>query len=423
MKDNLAIHFRRCKVCLFLVIALFLSGCGPNIESPVQTDPTPDLQAYEDCVVGLLPDDQTGSYAVLYYTSDWTYEILLELPDVTPDNYAAVSNDGKYLAYTTWDDLFARRYLKLYNFESGETRSFFEDITPECEIIKISWLPDNETILYVERDTSISSYEEIKTLHVPSGEITTLVKGEVWRIRASYDGDLPPEDFYLKGAQRTLEVQYAKEDTDVETLVWGYYLSQDEINEIYHSFGGTGTYDIDLIPNLMYVEFSAPRCSPDGQKIVYTASLQRNSAMGEHTPLWIISSIFEYDIASGHSEILYTQNDGGCLGRVDWVNDDQLAFISYYDWLGSQDNIGLYHMGTQTAEVIFEYSEEHYNNVTLLPINSQEVSFTSSAQGEFYEDSETWKISIDSGSASKSEIYFDQEVVLLENFIYFRLQE
>ena len=84
---------------------------------------------------------------------------------------------------------------------------------------------------------------------------------------------------------------------------------------------------------MMSVEFAPPRCSADGKKMICSASLKRNSAPGTHTPLWMISSIWEYDFETEETEIIYTQKDGGCIGRTDWMNDDSgLTFVSWYEF-------------------------------------------------------------------------------------------
>ena len=63
-----------------------------------------DLSRMSDCAVGLLPDGNQGSRVVIYDTDTWNYQDLMDLPDVTPDNYAAVTSDGKYIAYTDWSE-------------------------------------------------------------------------------------------------------------------------------------------------------------------------------------------------------------------------------------------------------------------------------------------------------------------------------
>lgn len=47
-----------------------------------------DISDLGNCVVGLLSDGKQGSRVVLYDTETWNYRDLLDLPDVTPDNYA-----------------------------------------------------------------------------------------------------------------------------------------------------------------------------------------------------------------------------------------------------------------------------------------------------------------------------------------------
>ena len=63
-----------------------------------------DLSRMSDCAVGLLPDGNQGSRVVIYDTDTWNYQDLMDLPDVTPDNYAAVTSEDVYKRQ------FSRRY-------------------------------------------------------------------------------------------------------------------------------------------------------------------------------------------------------------------------------------------------------------------------------------------------------------------------
>ena len=61
---------------------------------------------------------------MIYPTETWDPVTILTLPDVTPDNDAAVSEDGRRIAYTTWDEGYIRRYLKVLDTSTGKhTRS------------------------------------------------------------------------------------------------------------------------------------------------------------------------------------------------------------------------------------------------------------------------------------------------------------
>ena len=62
---------------------------------------------------------------VIYDTDTWNYQGSDGFADVTPDNYAAVTSDGKYIAYTDWSEAYTRRYLRIYNTETGKTKGLF----------------------------------------------------------------------------------------------------------------------------------------------------------------------------------------------------------------------------------------------------------------------------------------------------------
>ena len=117
--------------------------------------------------------------------------------------------------------------------------------------------------------------------------------------------------------------------------------------------------------------------------------------------------------------LLYKQEDEASIGRVDWINDSELCFVTYYDWQGSRDNINYYSIETGKSEVLFHYSEEHYNNVTLLPIGNQKITFTSSANDCFYYESLTYVIDIGTREVSALNVSYDDKSILLENFIYY----
>lgn len=372
---------------LIILIGGFISFFYQTISSKEKT-----VREYSDCVVGLLPNESTGSDLVIYTTDTWTPSTLLTLPDVTPDNYGAVSSDGKYIAYTTWDDGYFRRYLKVVDTATGEVFDFYKDTSVKTEVIEISWMPDDKTLLLIVNDSSQLPYQEIRTLNVETLEEKTLVKGEVWKVRTSTADGEEIEDYYLKGADKSLAIKEIEETQTSQhdsTSEWGYYLTQDDINKIYQYYGGTGTFERSEIPNYFYVDFSRPRVSADGTSIIYSATLKRNSAFGFNTPLWICSAIWQYDLEDQTSNILYAQSDGGAIGRVDWMDENHIVFISYYDFTGGRDSVNSYDMKEHSASEIFPYTDDYYNNVTLLPVRHNEITFTSSPKDAEYSSSST----------------------------------
>lgn len=376
---------------------------------------------YKNTVVGLLSDGKNGSTLVAYTTDDWIPTILLNLPDVTPDNYAAISADGRYIAFTTWDDGNVRRYLKLYCTNTQKTVDIFKDLPAKCEITDISWMPDNKTLLFIVNDSRIQSYQEIHTFNVETKVNNLISKGEVWKVREIAE-DVPRLGaFYLKGKNKYISARNKAPDKDSDG--WDYYLSQSDIDQIYQYYGGNGSYPINKILNFFYVDFSRPRISSDGNSIVYSATLKRNSATGVETPLWFCSSIWKYDIPSKASTIVYTQKDGGAIGRVDWLSDDKIAFISYYDFQGSRDVVNIFDLKSKNCSVLFSYSDVHYNNVTLLPIGNGDLTFTSSAKYKSYGDSTTIQIDPNTGKYQKINIRLNHKTVLLKNYVYTLLEE
>ena len=211
---------------------------------------------------------------------------------------------------------------------------------------------------------------------------------------------------------------YKKDDPINRDVEWNYYLNQKDIDEIYHYYGGKGSFGIEKVPNMMHVVFSAPRVSNDGTKVIYSTILDRNSAPGEKTPLWMTASIWMYDMKSGQTSMVYSQNDGGSIGRVDWISDDEICFISYYEFQGSRDSVNYLRLSSKEHRILFPYSNEHYNNTTLLPIGNRQITFTSSKKDDFYENSKTILFNIDSSTYHDLDIKINNKNVLLEKFIY-----
>lgn len=393
-----------------------------NINSSEKTP----LIHFSDCVIGLVASNAGGSDVVLLNTNTWSPTMLIEFADVTADNYVAISCDGKYIAYTTWDKHFARRYLKILDMVTGYETIYFDNIPARSEIKDISWMPDSKTLLFTINNTSEQAYQEIHSLNVEDGTETIIDKGEVWKVKTVENVGETADDFFLRGAHQYLSVK-GKEiisHTGVNnssTEEWNYFLLQDDIDKIYNFYGGSGSFNIDDIISYMYVEFSAPRCSSDGKSIIYSATLTRNSAYGEETPLWMASAIWKYDVLSGKKSIIYAQTDGGAIGRTDWVSDDSIAFVSYYDFQGSRDSINTFNIDTLAHRVIFPYSEEHYNNVTLIPIGENSIVFTSSAKGKAFQASEVIKLEIDSLNTAVLDVQFNGTKLLLSGFSYVKL--
>lgn len=392
---------------------------SPDISRSISENETYDRgNALENRVIGLVSDGELGSKAVGFHTETWDYVVLADLPEVTPDNYVALSSDNQRLAYTAWDEYYARRYLNVMDIETGETTTFFQDIPARTEIIKISWMPDNETILYIRNNTETSAYQTIELLNIYTNEIRIVDKGEVWQVRTATALDEQAEDYFLPGRETYLPVKYTEQVSAEVQEQWNYYLDTDDLRVIYQKYGGVRAFDFSTILNIMNVEFSAPRCSADGNTIIYSTKLERNSAPGEQTPLWVAGAIWLYHVETEHTAIIYRQEDEGAIGRVDWVGEAEACFISYYDFQGSRDNINYLNTRTSEARVLFHYTDEYYNNITLLPVGRGMVSFTSSAKDEVYSNSKTYVVDIYTGDVDELPITYDGKPIILEKFIF-----
>lgn len=402
---------------ILVALMLFLAvGCTVKEDDHVNFSVDTD-GGKSNILTGLIENPSGGSYVVSYDADSWNYEVVAELDDVLPDNYAAISSDGKKLAYTTWDNGYVRRYLVVVDTETGERTEFFKDIPYRVEIIKISWIPESYKIIYIRNDTNYNRYQTIEMLDAESGEVNIIKKGEVWQIRTVTLPGEEIEPFYQPGNDSYLPVIYDDNDGS-EKEYWSYYLSTEDLEKIYTEYGGVRDFDFETIRVRMYVEFSAPRCSFDGRYIAFSAKLTQISAPGFNTPLWICAAIWVYDIESGESNIIYKQADKGCLGRVDWISNNELAFVSYYGAQGGCDDINYINIRTNEVKILFSHTAEHYNNVTLLPISNSKVSFTSSKENDIYENSLTYVLDPLTGEIVQKNILFDNKPVILENFIF-----
>ncbi len=133
------------------------------------------------------------------------------------------------------------------------------------------------------------------------------------------------------------------------------------------------------------------------------------------------SAIWMYDVKSGRSSIIYSQKDGGAIGRVDWIDDNEICFVSYYDFQGSRDNINYYNAFTKENKTIFPYTDENYNNVTLLPIGNRKITFMTSKKNDIYQNSKTILLDIDSNDFIELGVKLNDEDVLLIKFIFSKL--
>lgn len=130
------------------------------------------------------------------------------------------------------------------------------------------------------------------------------------------------------------------------------------------------------------------------------------------------SAIWEYYVKTGKKIIVYKQNDSAAIGRVDWLDTNRISFITYYDWQGSRDSVNCLDLLTNQHRTIFPYSDKNYNNVTLLPVGDQRITFTTSPKNEYYINSNTILYDINSHSFRKLNVKFGEDNVLLENFIF-----
>lgn len=380
---------------------------------------------YKGYISGLISDGKKGSKLIAYNVKTGDNKIFLELPNVLPDNYGAVSSNGKKVAYTTWNQDFTVRYLVVLSLESKEKTLYFNDMPAENEIEYISWLPDNKNLIFIKRDASFHDYQEICMLNTETNNVKNLVNGEVWRVKSLTEEGEKPEIFYLKGEKKEQQVKSSFKDSTGD--ITNYYLTNKELKEICKKYGGwknvdllnNGDIDINKVGSFIMVEFSAPVVSYNGSKILYSATITQTSCEVDKLP-WIASSIWIYDIDKGTNEMIFSDiNDKSAIGRSVWNldNDKEIFFISYDEANGTHNTLNILNLETKDKKTIFPATVENYNNVGLISIRDNKILFTSSKQGDYYEDSNIILLDLNTKSIQKTNMIIDNKNFLPNNFL------
>ncbi|WP_127488349.1 TolB family protein [Paenibacillus ehimensis] len=346
-------------------------------------------QNYKGWLAGITADG-TGSQLVAYHPEPAESKTILKLPNVTPDNFGAISSDGTKAAYTQWNEQQTVRYLVVQSLASSEQNVFFDNLPAMNEIKTISWFPDSRRILFVKSDQSAHVDQEIGVLDTSSGNIQTLVKGGIWLVKQ------------------------AEEENGEERMK--YYMTQDELDQLVTTYGGKPV-PLDDAGGYLMVEFAAPVLSPDGNRIVYSATLNRNYAKGENVPLWLASSLWVYDLTSGKNKMIYSPSDRSAIGKAIWTSDgSHIAFISYTGANGEGGAIEYMDLASEKVKTIFPPTAEHHNNVNLIALDRNEISFISAPKSGTFKDAKRWILNPETGEKRLMPVQLKGQNALLRNF-------
>lgn len=372
---------------LILIPIVFLSWIFHPFRMSVRHQD--NLFNYKGWLSGIAADG-SGSRLVAYNPNDSEIKTVLNLPNVTPDNFGVISSDGTKAAYTQWNEQQSVRYLVIHSLTDSKQKTYFDDLPPMNEIKTISWFPDNRKLLFVKNDQSNHVYQEISVLDTSSGNVETLVKGGVWQVKG-------------------LEEANGQEITK-------FYMTQGELEKLVKKYGGQPV-PLDDAGGYIMVEFTAPVISPDGERIVYSATLNRNYAKGEYVPLWLASSIWVYDLKSGENNMIHSTSDHSAIGKAIWTSDGKhIAFISYTGPNGEHGSVEYIDLASMNVQTLFSPTPEHYNNANLIALDRNEITFISAPQSGTYNDAERWILNPDTGETRLMQVQLKGQNSLLRNY-------
>ncbi|MCL5058187.1 MAG: hypothetical protein M1130_09380 [Actinobacteria bacterium] len=375
------------KTRFLLITALLLLSAGAALWAVIQSTGG----GYGGWITGLVPEEQ-GSSLVAYDPIDNRSKLILALPEVAPDNYGAVSPDGKYAAYTQWNGTGTVRYLvvqKLTGFK--KSREYFKDVSGMQEVTCLSWLPDSSRLLFVRKDvTETFPYQEICIFDVLTGKITTVDSGGLW------DG-------------RSIKEVNGREE-------WVGYMPQEQLDQLVSKYGGQ-KIAIEQINRKLWVEFSAPSISPDGEKVVYSATLARSSA-DEGGSLRCASGIWVAGEKGAPPHRIYANPDQSyAVNSVIWTSYGKaLAFIQLGGPDKGEGKIDYLDLSTNNIKTIVHTTQKHQTNLQLLAMPGNEISFLSAPLDTRAKDGQRYVINPETGEIRPQQIKISPKGNQLLNF-------
>ncbi|RAP27437.1 hypothetical protein C2W64_00936 [Brevibacillus laterosporus] len=372
-------------VCLILLLAV-IAWFVVNKMSP--------HDKYKGQLAGLVGDMSDTSF-VVYNPKDNTMKELAKLENISSDNYAVVNSTGTYIAYTKWNQAGTKRTLTikaLNSFFGNSEKEYFTEMPNQQEIKYLSWFPDGKRLLYLKNDVSSDfAKQEINVLDTETGKTTTIAQGGIW------DG-------------RNWVVTSDKKDG-----MWEYYMSQKELDGLIKKYGGR-TIPIEKASRKMWVEFSFPTISSDGEKIAYSATLFRNAA-AEGDRLWMASGIWVAGVNGKASELVYASQDESSIGRVAWEEDRKnLIFLRYAGINGENGKIASLDLTDKSTKIIVPVTKDHFTNLEPIPLENGGVSFISVPKNGTKKDAKQLILNTKTGEILEQTIKHNGEKQLLWRF-------
>ena len=375
------------KSYIVLIIALFslLVGGGWSLANH------PLRNQFNGWTTGLIPVGDKGSVLLAVNPSTREYKKIVALPEIASHCSGAVSPDGKYAAYTQWNENGTALYLNIQEVGKENTKQVLFSDKPEQEITNLSWLPDGHRLLFVLTKKEMYPHQEICIFDVRNKILQPLVEGGVWDGRDlinTVDGN--------------------------ET--WKDSMSQEELDQLIKKYGGPKTIPVEENGSKLFVKFSAPSVSPDGKTIAYSATLFRNFAK-KGTPVWLASSIWTINTDEGELKRIYCNPEAeSAIGRVTWSSDGKnLVFYRYQGMNGESGRLDCLNLDSQKVKTLVPLTKQHFTNFNALTMPDNNLLFISVPQDE-PDKLEQYIVNIDSGKIEPFNLQVDNQSVLLLGF-------
>lgn len=212
---------------------------------------------YSGWICGLVSNEESddNSDVLLINPETKEIEVYTTLQGVYQTQTCAVSPDGSKVAYTQWADEEDTRKgvcIMVSDAENNVLGKYFSDNGYNPLITAISWMPDNETLLFnISIEDQPYYSDAICLFNMKTEQLQVIDQGRVWRGNEVIDGE-----------------------RDIEFPA----LSQKELNELIDKYGGNVHIPVEENGSYNYVEIGAPILSPDQTKIAYMTNFCRNMA-------------------------------------------------------------------------------------------------------------------------------------------------
>jgi Tol biopolymer transport system component len=110
-------------------------------------------------------------------------------------NYPAISTDGRWIAFSSWDEKSKKSTIEIVAANNSSSRRFLpfisEDQVPPASTmgsLPIHWTTSGDAITYVRTKDGVSNLWAQPISGVPAKQITHFTSGYIWRHAWSPDG-------------------------------------------------------------------------------------------------------------------------------------------------------------------------------------------------------------------------------------------